>query len=71
MGTPLMRKSQTPNQIPEQMQEKSKCDSPVEDALRCFMGTDIDRLVIGSSLLVKEKQDYALKIEYRDRFDLD
>ena len=28
-----------------------------EDAFRCFMGTDIERLVVGNCLLAKEAQD--------------
>ena len=31
-----------------------------EDAFRCFMGTGIDRLAIGNSLLLKERQDRSL-----------
>ena len=36
-----------------------------EDAFRCFMGTDIDCLAIGSAFLVKEEQDPALCREYK------
>ena len=42
-----------------------------EDAFRCFMGTEIDMLVVGNSILRKEDQDPSLKIEYKDRFDVD
>jgi carbamoyltransferase len=42
-----------------------------EDAFRCFMGTDIDFLVCGNLVMRKEDQDPALKIDYRDQFELD
>ncbi len=42
-----------------------------EDAFRCFMGTDIEVLVIGNCLLKKEDQDAALKRDYKDAFELD
>ena len=42
-----------------------------EDAFRCFMGTDIDVLVVGNAVLRKEDQDPALKVVYKDQFELD
>jgi carbamoyltransferase len=42
-----------------------------EDAFRCFMGTDIDLLVIGNSVLHKDAQDAALRVSYKDDFELD
>jgi carbamoyltransferase len=42
-----------------------------EDAFRCFMGTGIETLVVGDCFLEKEKQDPALKLDYKDRFELD
>ena len=42
-----------------------------EDAFRCFMGTELDLLVVGNSILRKEDQDPALKIVYKDKFELD
>ena len=42
-----------------------------EDAFRCFMGTDIDRLVIGDCFLRKEEQDAALHGDYADAFEPD
>ena len=42
-----------------------------EDAFRCFMGTDIELLVIGNSILRKEDQDVALKENYEETYDLD
>jgi len=42
-----------------------------EDAFRCFMGTDIDRLAVGNSVLAKEDQDPALVRDYKDAFALD
>jgi carbamoyltransferase len=46
------------------------CCTP-EDAFRCFMGSDIDVLVAGNCFLLKEDQDPALRLDYRDRFDPD
>ncbi|MEA2559480.1 MAG: carbamoyltransferase [Acidobacteriota bacterium] len=42
-----------------------------EDAFRCFMGSDIDLLVVGNCVLEKEAQDPALRRDYRDEFALD
>ena len=42
-----------------------------EDAFRCFMGSDIDVLVVGNCLLRKEDQNPALKQDYKHAFDLD
>jgi carbamoyltransferase len=42
-----------------------------EDAFRCFMGTDIDMLVVGDAVLRKQEQDPALKVNYKDQFELD
>jgi carbamoyltransferase len=42
-----------------------------EDAFRCFMGTDIETLVIGNSILRKADQDPALKLDYKNAFELD
>ena len=42
-----------------------------EDAFKCFMGTELDVLVIGNSLLLKEQQHVALKEHYEDRYELD
>jgi carbamoyltransferase len=42
-----------------------------EDAFRCFMGTEIDMLVVGNAVLRKDDQDPALKTDYRDRFEVD
>jgi len=39
-----------------------------EDAFRCFMGTELDLLVVGNCLLEKEQQDPSLKVEYRRVF---
>ena len=42
-----------------------------EDAFRCFMGTEIECLVIGNCFLRKEEQDLSLKLDYKDSFDPD
>ena len=41
------------------------------DAFKCFMGTDLDVLVIGNYVLQKEDQDSDLKINYETRYELD
>ena len=42
-----------------------------EDAFRCFMGSDIEVLVIGNCFLNKEAQPPSLKLDYKNRFELD
>jgi len=42
-----------------------------EDAFRCFMGSEIELLVVGNCLLKKEEQDPSLKRDYKDAFELD
>jgi carbamoyltransferase len=42
-----------------------------EDAFRCFMGTEMEVLVIGNCLLRKEDQDQVLLRDDRRSFDLD
>ena len=42
-----------------------------EDAFRCFMGTDIETLVIGNCVLHKEDQNPNLKLDYTQSFELD
>ncbi len=42
-----------------------------EDAFRCFMGSDIEVLVVGNCFLKKDDQDPALKLDYKNAFDLD
>ena len=42
-----------------------------EDAFRCFMGTEIEALALGNCFLRKEQQDPALKIDYKEAFELD
>jgi len=41
------------------------------DAFNCFMGTELDKLVIGNCYLYKSKQNQKLKIDYKERFELD
>lgn len=41
------------------------------DAFKCFMGTDLDVLVVGNYLLFKEYQDKTLKENYEERYELD
>ncbi len=42
-----------------------------EDAFRCFMGSDIETLVVGNCYFDKDDQDPALKLDYKDSFALD
>ncbi len=42
-----------------------------EDAFRCFMGTEIERLAVGNCWLKKEEQNPALKQNYETKFELD
>ena len=42
-----------------------------EDAFNCFMGTELDNLVIGNYYLQKNKQDQSLKKDYSSSFELD
>jgi carbamoyltransferase len=42
-----------------------------EDAFRCFMGTEIEVLVVGNCFLRKEDQKQGLKTDYRGKFELD
>ncbi|MEO0636505.1 MAG: carbamoyltransferase [Pseudomonadota bacterium] len=42
-----------------------------EDAFRCFMGTEIDVLVVGRCILLKEDQDASLKSDHRNLFQRD
>jgi carbamoyltransferase len=42
-----------------------------EDAFKCFMGTELDELVIGNSILRKEQQDKALVEDYKEKYELD
>lgn len=41
------------------------------DAFRCFMGTEIELLVVGDCVLRKEHQDPALRLDYKGAFELD
>ena len=42
-----------------------------EDAFRCFMGTELDLLVAGDSILYKQDQDASLRRVYKNQFELD
>jgi carbamoyltransferase len=42
-----------------------------EDAFCCFMGNELDLLVVGTAVLHKAEQDPALKVDYSSGFDLD
>jgi carbamoyltransferase len=42
-----------------------------EDAFRCFMGNELDLLVVGNCMLRKSEQNAALKQDYSSAFELD
>ncbi len=42
-----------------------------QDAFRCFMGNELDLLVVGNCVLRKAEQDPALKQDYSSSFELD
>jgi carbamoyltransferase len=42
-----------------------------EDAFKCFMGTELDVLVIGNCVLRKEQQDKSLVEDYKEKYELD
>ena len=42
-----------------------------EDAFRCFMGTDIEWLAVGNTILRKEEQDASLAEDYKNKYELD
>ena len=41
------------------------------DAFKCFMGTELDYLVIGNFILDKKNQDQNLIKSYKNKFELD
>ena len=43
----------------------------VEDAFNCFMGTNLDILVIEDFILFKNQQDQSLIKNYKNKFELD
>jgi carbamoyltransferase len=43
----------------------------IEDAYNCFMGTNLDILVIEDFILFKKDQDNNLLKNYKDKFELD
>ena len=42
-----------------------------EDAYRCFMGTELDILIIGNSILYKNNQFIHSGVDYKNKYDLD
>ena len=43
----------------------------IEDAFNCFMGTNLDTLVIEDFILYKENQDKTIVKDYKNKFILD
>ncbi len=43
----------------------------IEDAFNCFMGTNLDILVLENFILFKEDQDKSLIKDYKNKFELD
>lgn len=42
-----------------------------EDAFKCLMGTEIELLVVGNSLVEKSQQDKKLAVNYQETYELD
>lgn len=42
-----------------------------EDAFRCFMGTELDVLVVGNCVLRKSDQNKEMLLDYKNNFELD
>jgi carbamoyltransferase len=42
-----------------------------EDAFRCFMGTELDMLVVGNALMRKSEQSESLAADYKSKYELD
>ena len=43
----------------------------IDDAYRCFMGTNLDVLVCENYVMLKEEQNTNLLKEYKTQFELD
>ena len=43
----------------------------IEDAFNCFMGTNLDILVLEDFILFKDQQDKSLIKDYKNKFELD
>ena len=43
----------------------------MEDAFNCFMGTNLDVLVINNLILKKTDQKVVLKNNYKNKYELD
>lgn len=42
-----------------------------EDAFRCFMGTELDMLVVGNAIMRKSEQSESLAADYKSKYELD
>ena len=42
-----------------------------EDAFRCFMGNELDTLIVGNCILKRTEQDPELRLDYSSAFELD
>jgi carbamoyltransferase len=42
-----------------------------EDAIRCFLGTNLDYLIIENYILNKNKQNNKLSFNYKNSYELD
>ena len=43
----------------------------IEDAFNCFMGTNLDILIVEDFILFKDDQDKSLLKDYKNKFELD
>ena len=41
------------------------------DAIKCFLGTNLDLLILGNCIIKKSEQKKSLLINYKSEFDLD
>ena len=42
-----------------------------ENAFNCFMGTELDKLIIGNCYLDKNDQNKILRKDYKNKYELD
>jgi hypothetical protein len=69
LGDPRSSRRAAGRRYDESVLEQIVCTP--EDALRCFVGTDVEALVVGNCFLWEDQQDAALKRNYSHEFELD
>jgi len=53
------------------MQRREAIVCTPQDAFKCFMGTELDLLVVGNCVLRKDQQDKSLTEDYKEKYALD